>query len=733
MIFLPPPEHPGLPVTLGTALREGVPRAYSAIFFSSSERLGWWFLAVTLLVPDMGLAGLGGVVLACALGWWLGFDRDLLRNGYLLFNSMLACNTVAWLHHGYDFPMGMFLGLWFLAAFGALILSVGLGAFSSRVLGLGAHSFPAVAVSYVLYFLGWSLFGPFQLSAAGRNDVLELALLPPMLRTVCEGFGAMFFMPVALPGALVMLGVAVQSRLTLLAALAGFAGGFAGMRLLGCALEPMHLLWCGFNFLLCGVALSVGYYTPSRASLMLGALAAFLCAPVAVALATALRYFELPASALPANLVILAVVYALRQRHEAGLLLPNLYPAYGPEISARLVLLGGKRFPFLHTPALRLPFDGPRIITQGFDGRLTHRGGWRHALDFEARTEGKAWTGNGDALADFATFETPALAPCDGTVLRVVNQVADNEPGGNNPETNWGNFVLLQTDAGTVVMLAHLQQQSIKVAEGRRVLRGEVLGSCGNSGRSPIPHLHLHVQEGATLGAPTRPFCIGHYLSRVDGAHSWIHRTAGVPVEGEFIAAAEVDANLQSLFAGWLPGEYRWKVTIDGQATWEETLVMDFDEVGSYRVRSPRPRAEFRAFLRDGEFFCTGFDGPGQSVVGLLALGLSRVPCIKVPAGDLHWEDHFSGVPFAPKALRWLHDTLDPFTGPSLLNYRYGFEGERVVQCELAVNVTNRRVPRKVRTVLAPRLFVTEIAVRFTGDRVLRAELVHYQTPSGLT
>jgi murein DD-endopeptidase MepM/ murein hydrolase activator NlpD len=680
-----------------------------------------------MLAPDMGLSGLGGVMVACVVGWWMGFDRDQLRSGHLLFNSMLACNTVAWLQHVYAFAPGMFAVMWFASACGALLLSVSLGAFFSRVLGLGAHSLPAVAVSYVLYFLGWALGGPFQTIGSARSEFMDLTMAPPVLRAVCQGFGAMLFMPLALPGLLIMIAIAWHSRLTLLAAIVGFASGFAGMHLLGFAMEPMSLLWCGFNFLLCGTALAIGYYTPSRASLALGALAAFLCAPVAVALATALRYFDLPASALPANLVILAMVYALKQRREAGLLLPNVRLARGPEASARLQLLSSARFPFLNTPALRLPCDGPRVITQGFDGKLTHRGPWRHALDFEDRANGRVWSSDGARLEDFAIFETPVLSPCDGVVARVFNSILDNEPGGNNPDSNWGNFILLHADHGIFVLLAHLKRDSIAVAEGRRVARGEVLGRCGNSGRSPVPHLHVHAQDTGVLGAATRSFCLSHYLSRNGDAPAWTFHTADLPTDGATVAPCGFDSARFATFSGWLPGEYRWRVSTEERGSWDETLVVDFDETGCFRVRSRRHVAGFRAFLRDGVFFCVDFEGPGQSLAALLALGLNRVPCIVVPEEGVSWQDRFSSVPFAPRWSRGLHDLLDPFTGPSLLEYRYRFGEDGAVCSELADASSESRVPRSVKVQLAPRQFATSLEARFTDDRELRAELVHYR------
>ncbi|MEI6537579.1 MAG: urea transporter, partial [Verrucomicrobiaceae bacterium] len=78
------------PPTLAASLVTGVPRAYAVLFFSANARLGWFLLAVSLLEPAMGLAGLLGVCAAAVLAWVLGFDSAGIRNGYLLFNPLLV-------------------------------------------------------------------------------------------------------------------------------------------------------------------------------------------------------------------------------------------------------------------------------------------------------------------------------------------------------------------------------------------------------------------------------------------------------------------------------------------------------------------------------------------------------------------------------------------------------------------------------------------------------------------
>ncbi len=247
-------------------------------------------------------------------------------------------------------------------------------------------------------------------------------------------------------------------------------------------------------------------------SLLLALTGAFLCALVTLALATALRYFGLPASVLPYNLVVLVLVYALRQRHYPAGLHPSPAPGMLPETAGRFVVLNASRFPHLQLPALDLPFKDECVITQGINGSMTHRAPWNWALDFEVFSYDQRCVRTGTALEDYHTFNKLVLAPCSGTVAAVKAHVPDNIPGANNPEENWGNYVVIYSDAGYYVLLAHLRQGSPLVYAGQRIVSGEPVGHCGNSGRSPVPHLHLQIQDTAYPGGPTRPFCLRNMI-----------------------------------------------------------------------------------------------------------------------------------------------------------------------------------------------------------------------------
>ena len=703
--------------TLFAALLRGLPRAYAVLFFSGNGRLGWWLLAISLLSPDLGLVGLAGAVAAGALAWALGYDRSGVRNGYLLFNPLLVCLTLAFLHRCYHFEIQTYVLLWCASVVGGFFVSVAMQTWVGFHFGISAHSLPAMLVVYVLYFLGYSLFGIAVLPYEASSEWLDPSFLPPFVQSLFQAFGAMLFQPHVTPGILVFIGLALTSPLSTLMATMAFVVGATTLARFGIPLGPEGITWCGFNFLLTGIALGTGYFIPSGASLLLAAAGVFLCALTSLALAAGLRYFGLPASALPYNLVVLALVYALRQRCTAGALHPSPAPGALPESLARHELINARRFPHLKTPALALPCAAERTVTQAFHGALTHRGAWSYALDFEGEHTQSA------ELADYAIWDTPVLSPCAGWVTSIATQVADNAPGANNPDENWGNYVLIYSDAGFTVMLAHLKKESITVALGQRVWIGTPLGLCGNSGRSPVPHLHLHVQTTAQLGAPTRPFVLKHYIEH--GEQPVFHVT-GVPALGAHIRPAKPHAALGEALYGWLPGEYRYRITVENGATWEETFVLDFDESGNYRLRSRRCEASLTAFLSEGVFYITNFIGNDHSLLATIAVGLARVPCIAEPAAV--WHDDASTAPFFTSAARWFRDLIEPFFGPFLARYTYCLREKAGTFAIHATAAKSARLPahapREITCTLAGRRGILALESHLFNGRTLRAELL---------
>ena len=103
--------------------------------------------------------------------------------------------------------------------------------------------------------------------------------------------------------------------------------------------------------------------------------------------------------------------------------------------------------------------------------------------------------------ARYTTFGTPVVAPCNGKTAKVVDQFQDMTVPEMDSDNKAGNYIAV--DCGDfVVILAHLRQGKMAVAEGDPLRVGDFLGEVGNSGNSSEPHLHIHAQRGLPEGAP---------------------------------------------------------------------------------------------------------------------------------------------------------------------------------------------------------------------------------------
>ena len=120
----------------------------------------------------------------------------------------------------------------------------------------------------------------------------------------------------------------------------------------------------------------------------------------------------------------------------------------------------------------------------------------KNAFDFLIRdNEGKTYKINGRTNQDYYAFGKEIIAPCDAEVVLAVDGIEDNKPGELNPIYTPGNSVILKTENGEYLIFSHFKQHSVKVKEGQKVKKGELLGLCGNSGNSSEPHLHFHIQN----------------------------------------------------------------------------------------------------------------------------------------------------------------------------------------------------------------------------------------------
>jgi Peptidase family M23 len=150
----------------------------------------------------------------------------------------------------------------------------------------------------------------------------------------------------------------------------------------------------------------------------------------------------------------------------------------------------------LHTRAA-LPINGQIQLAQ------------RYAVDYEQlNADNRLYSGKKE-VESYTIYGQEAIAVADGTVVKVVHGLPEQEPGvlpeNISLDEADGNSVILDI-GGNYALYAHFQPGSIRVKEGDRVKQGDVLALVGSSGNSLAPHLHFHVMDGplslASNGVP---------------------------------------------------------------------------------------------------------------------------------------------------------------------------------------------------------------------------------------
>lgn len=166
------------------------------------------------------------------------------------------------------------------------------------------------------------------------------------------------------------------------------------------------------------------------------------------------------------------------------------------------------RWTGMNSPASKVPSHGVRAYGQAYAIDLVHEpaDGERPGFGGEAMRASKA----------YPAFGQPVLAMIDGTVVRasgwrrdhrarsswagfayMMAEGAVRELGG--PGFIVGNHVTVRGDDGVFATVAHLQQGSPAVKVGDRVVAGQPIGRCGNSGNTSEPHVHAQLMDRASL------------------------------------------------------------------------------------------------------------------------------------------------------------------------------------------------------------------------------------------
>lgn len=584
--------------------------SYAGVVFLSNPLVGFAIFVCSMLNPNLGLAGLICVISAYWFSVFVGFKDEFLRLDYYIYNPLLVGLSV-----GYVFKMDVLTAV-FVVILGILtfLITLSLSSVFYNFLGLPVLSVPFVLGSFIGALSSYKYSNLFLSSLYVKKLALSYKL-PLVVEGFLRSLGAIFFMPYIWAGIVIFCVILFSSRILAFLAVTGYLVGTLTAYFFTGSFYNIFSDVNNFNYILISMALGGVFLIPSPRSYVFSALGCFIATPVIAASKVFWETYAMPVFALPFNLVTLIFLYTL---YLSRFPLITRFYRKNPERTLDYFLFYSRRFPY-ENRCLFLPFNGRWMLWQGFEGSYTHRGSWKYALDFVAvDEEGRTFSGSGSSLEDYYSYRKPVFSPVNGRIVDLVDGVPDNHVGEVNTEDNWGNYVVIEAKEGFYVVLAHFSPETFKVDKGQWIAKGALLGLCGNSGYSPEPHIHMHVQLSPEIGKPTVPFVVESYVENEDFVD------VGVPVEKSVVEPFHVDKAFKRKLSFMVEQRFRYRVYRDAKALKELSVKVDMDPDGSFYFTDGESKLYF--YQHHGAFYFYSFEGRDGSLLKLLFMAFSKVP-----------------------------------------------------------------------------------------------------------
>lgn len=649
---------------------EGVLFSYSQVFFSKHKTFALLLILVTFFDWISGLSGLVAVVTANLAAMVMGFHRNSVSQGFYGFNSLLVGLGMGLFYQpGIEFftvlvfasLFTFFLTIWlqgFFWKYGLPYLSLPF-LFGIWLVSLASKEFSALAVSDRGIFLLNEIYRYGGMTMVKLYYWVNDLPIHVSIITYFRSLAAIFFQYNLLAGALVAIGLIIYSRIAFLLSLTGFFSAWFFYSVIGADLTDLSYTYIGFNFILSAIAIGGFLIVPSRWSflwvLLLTPVLAFVISSTGI-------FFDLvglPIYSLAFNIVVLLFLYVLKLR-ERNFYRPELVVVqrFSPEENLYSQHNYKSRFDINAIININLPFLDEWTLTQAHEGEHTHRDEYRHAWDFEVMDEeGKKYSGYGTQVGDFYAFNKPVLAPADGIVQDIRDGIPDNPVGEMNLGANWGNTIILKHAENVYSKLSHLKQGSIKTFKGAYVKQGEVIAYCGNSGRSPVPHIHFQLQADPFIGSKTIDFPIANYLLKTKNGYEL--KTYDRPRKDQIIANITKNDGLHKAF-NFVPGQ---TISFEVQNNNTDAKRIDWDvksDMYNYTYLECRETESKAFFHNDGRlFYFTHFEGDKNCFLYHFYLGAYRI--VLGFYNKLEVADSYPLSAFKGGLIKFLQDFIAPF------------------------------------------------------------------------
>lgn len=647
-------------------LAHAVLNSYAMLFFSKNKVFALLILLVSFFTPFTGACGLFAVIVAIIAAHALGFGKEQLQNGLLTYSVVLFG-----LGFGTNFEFGIaFVALLIVGALLTFFISTALNA------ALNKRGLPALSLAFIIStallivasksFSGIGLtvrhiYWYNEIYALGGNKLINLLTnietwnIPDFVAGFFRSISAILFQVNIGSGIILAIGVLIYSRIAFMLMVFGYSIAiFFGYLMCGFSQIDMSYYNMGTNFMLVAVALGGFYIIPSIRSFLW----IFVSVPIAFLMVSSVGSLMfkqgIPIFSLPFCITVILFLYMLQMRTRPGKLVLTPVQYYSPEINLYTYINEKERWMNTVYHQLALPFMGEWMVSQGYDGDLTHKGDWAKALDFVILdNEMKTYRFPGNLPEHFYCYNKPVLAPADGTVVEIIDFIEDNEIGGNNTQQNWGNTIVIKHAEGLYTKLSHLTKHSFKVAKGAFVKKGEIIAHVGNSGRSPEPHLHFQVQANPYVGSKTISYPFAYFTVREN--NTILLNNFKIPKEGSFISNIIANDQLQQAF-NFQPGLLVKVNAKDFQEEEWEVFTSVYNETYFY-CKQTKAAAYFKH--NGNAFYFTHFMGEKNNLLFYFYEAAYKV--LLSSENKINVKDNFPLSVYSLNAVKWLQDLLSPF------------------------------------------------------------------------
>ncbi len=627
--------------------------SYAQIFFSNRKWFGIAALLISFTDPQVGAMGLLGVILSNAFALYLNFDKEKIRNGFYGFNGILIGGAIAYFFQLTPFVIAIAVVFIFLTFF----VSASLEHVMATVFNLPGLSLPFILTLYVFLVVVTEFQGVLYRDFLSFSNAW-ISGIPDWTNYLFSSLALILLQSKAIAGAFILLIILLFSRVMFLNTLIAFLFNYLLIYFIFPQASYSFFVLTSFNAILTAFALGGSMIIISRKTIPLLFLNIIFVLVFALFFEKMLYDKLLPVLVLPFNVVTLSTIYSLKFRRENTDLTLLYFEPGSPEENYYYHKTRVERFSKFKLIFPELPFMGVWKITQAFDGKYTHKNEWKYAWDFEITDEENSFfETTGKEPSDYYCYDTPVVAPYDGKVVRIIDGVRENKIGEVNLEQNWGNTIIINHGNGLFSSLSHLKRKSILVKEGDDVKKGQVLARCGNSGRSPQPHLHFQFQLTDKLGDRTYKFPFAHFISIDENGNETL-RIFDYPKENEKVKNIDTHKTIKNAFTFRLGDELVFDCQIDGKY-FSEKWNVNVDMLNTLYIKNDKGD-RLNIYPTDKIFYATNYVGKKESALYAFYLLASKV--LLGYSEKLVWEDIFPINSILNSPVRFASEFLLPFT-----------------------------------------------------------------------